>query len=61
MAIIPFKVQCKLHILLIVIKNPGFSVAQWLGLCASTAGGRGSTLGWRTKMPHSMAKKRTKK
>ena len=29
-------------------------VVQWLGLCASTAGGEGSILGQGTKIPHAM-------
>ena len=33
----------------------GTSLAvQWLGLCASTAGGAGSIPGWGTKIPHAV-------
>ena len=31
-----------------------FSVVQWLRLCAPNAGGPGSILGQRTKIPHAM-------
>ena len=27
-------------------------MVQWLGLCASSAGGMGSIPGWGTKIPH---------
>ena len=37
------------------IRKIGTSLAvQWLGLCASTAGGMGSIPGWGTKIPHAM-------
>ena len=35
------------------VKKMGTSLAvQWLGLCASTAGGRGSIPGWGTRISH---------
>ena len=44
----------KNHILPLV-KNPHMGTSlevQWLGLCASTAGGTGSIPGWEAKIPH---------
>ena len=36
-------------------------VVQWLGLCASTEGGMGLILGWRTKIPHTVRHSQKKK
>ena len=45
------------------VGNP--PAVQWLGLCASTAGGRRSIPGWGTKIPqavpHGVARKKKKK
>ena len=36
-------------------------VVQWLGLCASTAGGQGSIPGWGTKIPQAVLEEKKKK